>query len=354
MISYFQQFGAKLTDDDRNRFSQSPQWNGKIFENSSPTSINISLKDLPSLLRKQFFEKAGRQPRNPIPIQKFDKDAFLTDSDSCSAVWFGHSVILIRIQGKTILCDPMFGPDTAPIAPFPSKRYSEDTLAIIDQLPPIDLVLLTHDHYDHLDLASIKKIHPKVRQFYVALGTARHLKKWGVDASIIKEFDWWQEAEFEGIEITFTPTRHFSGRGLFDRASSLWGGWAIKSQTEAIYISGDSGYNSHFKEVGERLGPFDFGFMECGQYNELWHAIHMFPEESIKAALDAKVKKVMPIHWAGFTLSIHTWTDPVERFTAEATKLKMPYSTPKIGELFQPSSINKHVERWWENPKFND
>jgi len=347
MIEYFQHFGAKVSAEDLKNFAQSPNWDGKIFKNTSKTSIAIGAKELPSLLYKQFFDKAGRKPSSPIIIKPFDKEAFLDSTDEPKAVWFGHSVILLRINGLTILCDPMFGPDTAPIAPFPSKRYSDNTLALIDDLPPIDLVLLTHDHYDHLDLQSIKKIHPNVEHFYVALGTARHLKKWGVNPAKITEFDWWQSHNFKDLAITFTPTRHFSGRGLSDRAKSLWGGWAIKSGTHSIYISGDSGIDEHFKEVGERLGPFDFGFVECGQYNPLWHAIHMFPEESVQVAQLVELKRAMPIHWGAFTLSLHSWTEPVERFIKAAEAVNQAYITPEIGSLFSLKTPTK-TTNWWE------
>ncbi len=240
----------------------------------------------------------------------------------------------------------MLGPDAAPIAPFKSKRFTENTLALIHDLPEIDLLLLSHDHYDHLDLASMKKLIPKTKEYFVAFGCGRHLESWGVDSSIIKEFDWWDHSSFEGIEITFTPSRHFSGRGLQDRAKSLWGGWAFKTHKENIYFSGDGGYGNHFKEVGERLGPFDFGFMESGQYNKLWHLIHLYPEEAIQAAIDARVKKVKPVHWAGFALAQHTWTDPIERFIEAADKADIDHISPSPGEIFQCDS---HIsEKWWQ------
>jgi L-ascorbate metabolism protein UlaG (beta-lactamase superfamily) len=188
---------------------------------------------------------------------------------------------------------------------------------------------------------------PKVSQYYVALGTARHLIDWGVDEDKITEFDWWDNDSFADISITFTPSRHFSGRGLTDRAKSLWGGWVFKTNTESIYWSGDGGYGDHFKEVGSRLGPFDFGMMECGQYNENWHQIHMYPEEAVQAALYAGVKKAMPVHWAGFALAQHHWKDPIERFTAEAKLEGLEILTPRIGEQFSYTAQDKG--RWWES-----
>ena len=171
----------------------------------------------------------------------------------------------MRMNEQTLLIDPMLGGNTTPIAPIANKRFSENTLQLIDGFPEIDLLLLTHDHYDHLDFDSIQKLKHKTQKYFVALGIKRHLVRWGVAPDLITEFDWWDNQSFENINITFTPTRHFSGRGLTDRNKSLWGGWAFENKNENIWFSGDGGYGQHFKEVGKRLGPFDFGFMECGQ-----------------------------------------------------------------------------------------
>ena len=340
------QFGAKPTKADIQQYEQSPQWNGEHFVNSIPTSMAISLRTLPKLLYKQFCEKKDREPSQPLPIVPFDKEAFVTDDHEVRYIWYGHSVVLLRIQGKNILIDPMFGSNAAPIAPFPIKRFSENTLAIIDELPTIDVVLLSHDHYDHLDYDSIQKLQSKVKQFYVALGVKRHLMKWNIAPESITEFDWWQQVNFHDINITFTPTRHFSGRGLTDRAKSLWGGWALKTPTENIWFSGDSGYGPHFEVIGKRLGPFDFAFMECGQYNENWSQIHMFPEESVQAAIDVGVRNMMPVHWAGFALAQHTWTDPVVRFVAAAEKHECLYHVPQLGTV--QKITNQNHTAWWQ------
>ncbi|RKQ42851.1 L-ascorbate metabolism protein UlaG (beta-lactamase superfamily) [Roseivirga pacifica] len=340
------QFGGKLTKALKARYSQSPNWKENKFLNLEETTMSISLKTLPKILYKQFFEKNGREPAQPLPVVPFDKAAFLAPSEKAKLIWYGHSVMLMRISGKTILIDPMLGPDAAPIAPFATKRFSENTLNLIEKFPEIDLVLLTHDHYDHLDLASIKLLKPKVKQYFVSLGTARHLEKWGIDSNQIQEFDWWDDAQCGDIKITFTPSRHFSGRGLTDRAQSLWGGWVFKTPTESIYFSGDGGYGEHFKAVGEKLGPFDFGIMECGQYNENWHQIHMYPEEAIQAANEAKVAKAMAVHWAGFALAQHHWKEPIERFTTAALAAKLPLLLPKIGAQF---SVNDELlTEWWK------
>ena len=344
----FKQFGGKISKEEKVRFSTSKNWDGEKFINLEETVMDIGLRKMPKLLYKQFFENKGRIPKQNLPIISFDKATFLAPSDDAKFIWYGHSVILLRINNKNILIDPMFGPNAAPISPVATKRFSSNTLAIINDLPEIDLLLLTHDHYDHLDYDSIQKLLPKVKQYYVALGSARHLITWEVDSSKIKEFDWWDNSLFNDLQITFTPTRHFSGRGLTDRAKSLWGGWVLKTATENIYFTGDGGYGTHFKNVGDKLGPFDFAFVECGQYNQNWHLIHMFPEEAIQAAKDAKVKKIMPVHWSGFALAQHTWKEPVEEFLNEAKKQNVLVSTPKLGEPFTIKSSLSN-QNWWKN-----
>jgi L-ascorbate metabolism protein UlaG (beta-lactamase superfamily) len=340
------QFGAKPSKVEVEKYSKSPNWNGKIFENLEKTNMEFSLSKMPQFLRKQFCDKKDREPLNSLPILAFDKKEFESGNHLMKAIWYGHSAILMRLNAKNILIDPMFGPDAAPIAPFKVKRFSENTLNLIDTFPVIDLVLISHDHYDHLDYDSILKLKDKTKCFYVALGVKRHLVSWGINPEIITEFCWWEESLFENIKITFTPTRHFSGRGMTDRAKSLWGGWALKTEEENIWFSGDSGYGTHFTEIGNRLGPFDFAFMECGQYNENWHQIHMYPEESVQAALEAKVQNMMPVHWAGFALAQHSWKEPVERFVEKATAEKLNFIVPEIGELFNSNATN--YIKWWK------
>ncbi len=342
------QFGGKITDILKEIFEKSMQWDGKKFVNLEETNMDISPLKIPKLLYKQFCEKVGREPKEKLEILPFDKEAFLSPSEKMKFIWYGHSVVLLRIYNKTILIDPMLGPNAGPISPFPIKRFSDNTLDLIKDFPDIDLVLLTHDHYDHLDLESIKRLIPKVKEYYVALGCSRHLENWGVSKEKITEFDWWTASNFEGMVITFTPTRHFSGRGFTDRAKSLWGGWVIKTETENIYFSGDSGYGEHFKEVREKLGPFDFGFMECGQYNENWRQIHMFPEESVQAANDAGAQFIMPVHWAGFALAQHHWKDPFERFIAACNATNQKFIVPRLGEQIALESTMSSLKYWMD------
>jgi L-ascorbate metabolism protein UlaG (beta-lactamase superfamily) len=344
---FFKQFGGKIKAEHLQRYQESPNWQNGQFQNLEQAEMNMSPSRIPYAMYKQFVATEGRIPKANLPIQPFHRTDFLADSNKGKFIWYGHSAILMRLVGKTILVDPMLGSDTTPIAPFSTKRFSTNTLDLIDDFPTIDLLLLTHDHYDHLDYASIQKLKDKTEQFVVALGVKRHLVSWGISENRILELDWWQEQSFDELKITFTPTQHFSGRGLTDRMKSFWGGFALQTPTEHIWVSGDGGYGSHFKTIGERLPAFDFAFMECGQYNVDWQPVHLFPGESVYAAQDANVRKAMPIHWAGFPLSYyHTWKEPADQFVKAAIANKLDYFLPRLGELFTIDEERKVL--WWE------
>lgn len=343
---YMNQFGGKVTAPHVDRYQSSAQWKGKQFENLVTTTMDVNLFNLPGLLKQQFSNRTERAPLENIPILPFQEDVYAQDISKPKFVWYGHSVLLLQLDGKNLLIDPMLGDNASPIAPFATKRFSEGALDVIDNLPKIDAVLITHDHYDHLDLDSILRLKDTVSTYIVALGVSRHLEKWGIPRNQIQEMDWWQSINFRGIEVTFTPSRHFSGRGMRDRAKCLWGGWVFESNQHKIYWSGDGGYGDHFKEVGERFGSFDWAFMECGQYHNLWHQIHMYPEESVQAALDVKAKVAIPVHWGAFVLALHTWTDPIDRFTLAADRQQLKVSTPRIGEVVVLN--DEQHNHWWK------
>lgn len=338
------QFGGKLSQKQRSVYEKSVNWRDGRFQNLVKTETVGNWREMPGILLRQIKGHAEGEPKKDLPILPLDKKAFLSD-DEPKFVWYGHSVFLLRLNGKTILIDPMLGSDASPIAPTKTKRFSKDSLKCIDELPEIDLMLMSHDHYDHLDYASIKKLREKTKKYYVALGVKRHLVAWGIDKKNIREFDWWDADTFADIGITFTPTRHLSGRSLSSINRCLWGGWALKTDKHKIWFSGDGGYGDHFKEVGKKLGPFDIGFMECGQYNDDWPNIHMFPSESVQAGLDALAKVLVPVHWGGFNLSYqHSWYEPVENFIEISKKQSQPYITPKMGEVFVLTSKS---DCWW-------
>jgi len=339
-----EQLGAKVTEDWKKKYAQSKHWKDGKFHNLEPTSMEMSLAKMPRLIYQQLTMK-DRSPKQPLPIIPFDAEKFLEPSAEPKFVWYGHSAILLRINGKTIFMDPMMGPDSAPIGPIRVRRFSQNTLDILKSLPDIDLVMLSHDHYDHLDMASIQILKSKTAQFFVALGVERNLIYWGIPAEKIRSFDWWDSERLADIEIHFTPSRHFSGRGLRDRFKGLWGGWVLNDGRQKLYCSGDGGYGAHFREVGERLGPFNFGWMECGQYNADWQQIHMFPEEAVQAALDARVEKAMPIHWGAFALALHRWDEPPTRFLKAAEEKGLRYMLPPPGKIVSPA--DELSEAWW-------
>lgn len=346
IAAYFKwhpQFGGKFKSAHARTYERSPQWNGKKFINAVPTTMDFGVADMPKLLREQF-KKENRQPKAPLHVEPFDLAKF-TSSDAFSYIWYGHSAFLMRMAGINFAIDPMMGPDTSPIGPMRSWRFSKDTLNIIEEWPELDAVLYTHDHYDHIDYASFLKLKGKVKHWIVSLGVGRHLERWGIPSSQITELDWWEKTSLGSINVTLTPSRHFSGRGPTDRAKSFWGGFALNDGTNNIYFTGDGGYSPQFVQVGAKLGPFDLCFTESGQYNPHWHAIHMYPEESVQAALDSQSAKAVPYHWGGFRLALHNWTEPAERFVQAAREKGLPYNLPRLGAVNRLDDVDR--TEWW-------
>lgn len=342
------QFGGKTSAEKKIVFEKSNNYKDGNFINTNEVSLEMSMKDMGKTLLAYFKSQPNTVPDEVVSVEKIDSLNIASYNDKTRLIWFGHSTFLLQIEDKTILIDPMFGNVPAPHPILGSKRFSKELPIEVEKLPEIDAVLISHDHYDHLDYESIKALKKKVNVFYTPLGVGNHLEAWGVQKDKIIELDWWQEVELEELQLICTPAQHFSGRGLTDRTKTLWSSWIIKSETENIFFSGDSGYAEHFKEIGAKFGPFDFAMIECGQYNEKWPDIHMFPEESVQAGIDLKAKTIMPIHWGAFKLAMHTWIDPVERFSIKAKALNIPIRTPSIGEVIfiNDNSINSEI--WWK------
>jgi L-ascorbate metabolism protein UlaG (beta-lactamase superfamily) len=262
--------------------------------------------------------------------------------------WFGHSAFMLEIEGATILLDPMLGPVASPVS-FINRRFDYELPLSLQEIPFIDIVVISHDHYDHLDYESIVALKEKVGQFLVPLGLGSHLLRWGVEEEKIVELDWWQSATRAGVEMTATPAQHFSGRSLDDGNSTLWASWVIEAEGVRIFFSGDSGYFAGFKEIGDRFGPFDLTLMECGQYDEQWASIHMMPEETAQAHLDLRGKVLMPIHWGAFDLALHAWDEPPQRLLKAARRHSIEVITPYIGERFD--LLRERPRREWWNGK---
>jgi L-ascorbate metabolism protein UlaG (beta-lactamase superfamily) len=344
------EFGGTPSKEKISEYEQLDYFSEGKFSNLIPTDLGMNIGKAIRMIPKFFANDPSRVPSFALPIVSRDSVELVQDSLPTRLVWFGHSAFLLQIDGKNILIDPMLGEVPAPTPLFGKKRFFKDLPIEIEKLPQIDIILISHDHYDHLDYGSIQKLKGKTKQFYVPLGVGAHFEHWGVDPAQIHEMQWWEEAEVAGISLAFTPTRHFSGRGATNRFSTLWGSWVITGKNDNIYFSGDGGYGPHFKEIGEKYGPFDFAMMECGQYNENWTEIHMMPEQTAQAAQDVKAKVMMPIHWAAFTLAMHSWTDPVVRLTAKAKEINQPILVPKIGEFINLKDSLWTKEEWWIKP----
>jgi L-ascorbate metabolism protein UlaG (beta-lactamase superfamily) len=261
-------------------------------------------------------------------------------------VWFGHSSYLIKSNGFNILVDPVLKGNASPVS-FLLKPFDGADVYSLDDLPTIDLVLLTHDHYDHLHYDSIKALASKAKYFVTSLGVGAHLEHWGVDAKKITELDWWETKNISPeIEFTATPARHFSGRS-FKRGQSIWSSFVLKLNGYKLFLGGDSGYENHFKEIGQQFGPFDIALLECGQYGKDWPYIHMLPEQTAQAAKDLGAKVLMPVHWAKFELAFHPWDDSINRVKKTSVEIGQPTTTPMIGE---PVILNKSYpdKTWWK------
>jgi len=341
------QFGTGASKAQKMVYAKSGHYENGKFVNRIPTVMHLRYW---KMMKELFKSSPNRRPKENIVVEKIDSTAIENHNPGITQLtWFGHSTFLLEMDGKKILIDPMFGEAPAPHPLLGPKRYSKELPIEIEKLPYIDAIILSHDHYDHLDYQSIQKLKGKVGQYYTSLGVGNHLLGWGIAKDKVHQLNWWESIDFDGIELICSPARHFSGRGLFDRAATLWCSWIITGKKDKIYFSGDSGYDIHFKEIGEKYGPFDIALMECGQYNEDWKDFHLMPEETIQASIDLKSKLVLPIHWGAFTLAFHDWTDPVERATKKANELNMPITTPKIGEPVIVGNTSFPSEEWWTN-----
>ncbi|MEQ9468533.1 MAG: MBL fold metallo-hydrolase [Ekhidna sp.] len=345
------QIGGKAAGERLERMQSAPNFSDGKFQNTVETKMEMSWATIRKSLAHYLFEdKTYKNPQWMIQVRKFSREKFdEIPDDSIAFVWFGHSTILMKINGVTILADPVIVGERASMFSFMGpERFDYTYQLTIDELPEIDAVILSHDHYDHLDYPTIKALKERVNRFYLPLGVGAHFERWGVPAENITELNWWDELDFKGLRLAFAPTRHFSGRGFGDRFKTLWGSWVILGENKRVYFSGDSGYFPGFKEIGEKYGPFDLTFMECGAYNEGWSEIHMFPEETAQAHLDVKGRLLMPIHWGKFDLSLHPWKESVQRLNKKALEENIRLFTPEVGQIVSLSD-SSDLDQWWES-----
>ena len=324
------------------KIQHSPNYVNKSFENLQPAKL-FEGASMFSVLWKFLNKPKSAIPLKPLPSVKTDLKSLPFNLPVI--VWFGHSSYLIKINGKHILVDPVFSGHASPFS-FSTKSFPGTDIYDVEDLPYIDILIISHDHYDHLDYKTLKKLSNKIALIYTSLGVSSHLNYWGIENEKIIEFDWWDSYKITNeIELTAIPARHFSGR-TFVRNKTLWSSFVLKTNQYSLFLGADSGYDNHFKTISERYGLFDLAILECGQYNIAWHDIHMLPEETVQACIDLKAKVLMPVHWGKFSLSLHPWDEPIRRLRIKSNELKVKVTTPMIGEPVIVGSVYPD-KIWW-------
>ncbi|NRF65936.1 MBL fold metallo-hydrolase [Aquincola sp. S2] len=293
-------------------------------------------------------KKVDTVPAEPIPVRALDRPALdKLDNTANHIVRLGHSSHLLKLRGKYWLIDPVFGARASPVSWAGPMRFHPSPLPL-HEVPPIEGLILSHDHYDHLDAPTIEALKHRVQRYFVPLGVGARLRDMGVPADRIEELDWWQAARHGEVGLTATPAQHFSGRTLWDRNQTLWASWVIRSGGESIFYSGDSGYFPGFKAIGEKLGPFDLALMENGAYDSYWPAVHMSPEETVRAFQDVKARTLYLVHNSTFDLAFHPWREPLERVAQLAEQQGLALATPEIGEVLTLGRPREN-KLWWRS-----
>lgn len=344
-------FGKAPSGERLALVQKSPQFKNGKFQNSSFTPDLAEGFSYLEVFYEFFFKKVERKiPTDLIPSIKTNLHEIVVDEDVL--VWFGHSSYYIQLEGKRFLIDPVFSGNASPVRGT-TKSFKGTDIYTVEDIPEIDYLLITHDHYDHLDYDTIIKLKPKTKKVITALGVGSHLEYWGFPSGIIIEKDWHEKLELDqNLTLYTAPARHFSGRSL-KRCNTLWLSFVLEAGNFKMYLGGDSGYDTHYAEIGQRHGPFDIALIDNGQYNEKWKYIHNMPEDVIKAIKDLKAKRAFPVHSSKFPLSLHSWDEPLVRITElnAASENPVPLITPMIGEIVQLKNENQGFKKWWEGVK---
>jgi len=323
------------------RVRRSPQFANGRFRNAQPTSLVTS--SYREMARRQFFGDEQREPVHPVPVIRGNYSA--APLSGLRATWLGWSTVLVEIDGKRILTDPVWSERCSPSTLVGPKRFHAPPIAL-DALPHIDVVVISHDHYDHLDMPVVRALAAKGTRFAVPLGIGAHLERWGVPQAQIAELDWNESVEIDGLRITATPSRHYSGRNPLHANETLWASWVVKGAQHRIFFSGDTGYFDGFKRIGQEHGPFDLTLLKIGAYDVTWADIHMSPEEAVQAHVDLRGRVMIPVHWATFNLGFHAWREPPDRTLAASQKAAITLIVPRPGEPIDPARPAS-IPPWW-------
>lgn len=333
--------GERLT-----RIEKSSNYRNGQFHNTLETPVMVG-NAFKSAVEFLFKSRSGLEPRSLIPSVKTNlKDLSINDE---ILVWFGHSSYFLQLSGKRILVDPLFSEVSSPVLFFP-KAFAGTNSYKPEDMPKLDYLIITHDHWDHLDYQTVIKLKQKIKKVICPLGVGAHFECWGFKADQIIEMDWGEEICENGIEVHCLPARHFSGRGVF-RNKSLWASFLIKSDHFRIYFGGDSGYDDHFREIGDRFGEIDLAILDSGQHDQNWKYIHMMTDEVIKASKDLKAKAFLPSHICKLCLANHAWDEPLDEISEMAKSEKLSVLTPIIGRRIELKSRKQTANHWWKSVK---
>jgi L-ascorbate metabolism protein UlaG (beta-lactamase superfamily) len=339
--------GAQARGARLDRVLSSPQYSpdeGR-FVNRLPRKADPSGSDFAK--HALFGPEAVRQPTEPVPfVERAERALAARAPAGVQATWLGHSTMLIDVDGHRVLTDPMFSERASPFSFVGPARFHPPPIALED-LPTIDAIVISHDHYDHLDADTIRWFAQNTEvPVHAPLGVGAHLEAFGLPSARVVEHDWWDSARVGDIELIATPARHFSGRWLDDRDATLWASWVVKGPEHRAFFSGDTALHPEFEEIGERYGPFDITMMETGAYNQLWADSHMGPEQAVMAHRMVRGKVMIPVHWGTFELSMHAWTEPGERVLVAAQRAGVDVRLPRPGQTVSPQD-SPLVARWW-------
>ena len=341
-------FGAPFGRVDPGRVADSANFADGIFQNPQPTALGNSFWDTVKSTYEFMTNGQERRPRPRLAVKAVHPSQLKRlPAERTVVTWLGHSALLLQMEGQRWLLDPMLGERVSPVNWFGPKRFCDEPPLVADQIPDIDVVLISHDHWDHLDYPTIKAIHERVGKFVTTLGVAAHLEHWGVPADKITELDWHESIQLGGIRLTATPSRHFSGRKRRQLYKTLWASFVISGTRHRLFFGSDSGYFPGFREIGEQYGPFDLTMLECGAYSTHWPDIHMFPEQTAAAHEDLNGSVLLPIHWGAFSLAMHPWREPIERLLKASAERLYPVITPMIGSAYEVGGPLPQ-EHWWE------
>jgi L-ascorbate metabolism protein UlaG (beta-lactamase superfamily) len=344
-----ERFGALPSNEQKEQIRRSPHFNGKSFTNINDTPSLSEDASFVGVLYDFLFRRGKRiAPKDILPT--IQTNLLQLPRDKNVLIWFGHSSYFMQVDGLRILVDPVLSGHASPLR-FTTKSFKGVDIYTPDDFPSIDYLFITHDHWDHLDYKTVKALRPKVKKVICGLGVPAHLLRWGYDRDLIIEKDWNEQVLLEdGFTVHTTSGRHFSGRG-FKRNQTLWMSYVLQTPTKKIFIGGDSGYDTHFAEIGKAFGPFDWAILECGQYDADWKYIHMMPGEVVQAAIDLNTKQLIPVHWGKFSLSKHDWDAPIIEVSKQAALHNIPIKTPQIGEILDLDHTEQLTRTWWTNLK---